>query len=105
MNFFQRLFGSADKQIKDWVKNDAILLDVRSIGEFSENGIEGSLNIPIEMLYQRLNELNKKNQKYVVFCRSGNRSRHALDLLKKQGFTFVTDGKTVNNIHKILKND
>ncbi len=104
MNFFQRLFGSADKQLKDWVKNDAHLLDVRSIGEFSENGIEGSLNIPIEMLYQRLNELNK-NQKYVVFCRSGNRSRHALDLLKKQGFTFLMDGKTVNNIQQILKND
>jgi phage shock protein E len=101
MSFWQNIFRTKNKQIDQWINNHALLLDVRSESEFAINGLSQSKNIPIEQLYQRLSEL-KKDEPIVVFCRSGNRSRHALQLLKKQGFSQVVDAQTIENIQQFL---
>jgi len=71
--------------------NDANIkfLDVRSALEFSQAHIKDSVNIPIDMLTAKLNELSNQKQTYIVFCRTGNRSPMAADMLMQSGIHSV----------------
>ena len=67
-----------------------VLLDVRTEGEF--NGplghLSGALLIPVQELDERLEELEPyRDLTVVVYCRTGNRSHHATELLRSKGFT------------------
>lgn len=73
----------ADARAK--VEAGALLLDVRTQGEFSAGAIPGAKNIPVQSLASRLGEL-PKDKAIVVYCASGMRSASALGLLKKNGF-------------------
>lgn len=65
-----------------------VVLDVREDYEFKEGRIPGAKLIPLGVLDQRRNELNKNDQ-IIVVCRSGNRSAQGADLLVKSGFKQV----------------
>jgi rhodanese-related sulfurtransferase len=66
------------------------LLDVRTPEEFATGHIPGAANISVQTLAQRLREV-PKTMPVVVYCRSGNRSRTALQLLKRAGYSEVYD--------------
>jgi glyoxylase-like metal-dependent hydrolase (beta-lactamase superfamily II) len=61
------------------------LLDVRSALEFSQVHIKDSINIPIDMLTAKINELSQSKQSFIVLCRTGNRSPMAADMLIQSG--------------------
>lgn len=61
------------------------LLDVRSPLEFSEVHIKDSINVPIDMLSAKINDLILSKQSYIVLCRTGNRSPMAADMLMQSG--------------------
>ncbi|MFC1643744.1 MBL fold metallo-hydrolase [Candidatus Omnitrophota bacterium] len=61
------------------------LLDVRSPLEYGEKHIEGSINIPIDMLLSKVKDLSGSGEKYIVLCRTGNRSPMAADMLIQSG--------------------
>ncbi|SJZ80433.1 rhodanese-like domain-containing protein [Anaerorhabdus furcosa] len=73
-----------------------IILDVRTVEEFQEGHIEGAINIPLDEIRTRSNELNKEDT-ILVYCRSGNRSKTASNELVKLGFSHVFDFGGVNN--------
>ncbi len=80
-----------------------IILDVRKPNELTgEHGqIDSIINIPVENLEERINELSKyKNNHIAVICRSGNRSKKATTLLTNNGFnvTNVVGGMKSYNI-------
>lgn len=83
-----RIGGSEARQL---VADGAMLVDVRSEGEYSDGGIEGSVNIPIQELASRMDELGEKDRTIVVYCQSGGRSAMAKRLLGRNGFTDVHD--------------
>ena len=62
-----------------------VLLDVREPHEHELAAIAGSKLIPLGTLAGRLGELDK-SAKYVVHCKTGNRSAKAVKLLRKKGF-------------------
>lgn len=62
------------------------LLDVRTTSEFAKGNFADGINIPLDDLRGRLNELDK-NQAYIVSCHSGLRSYLAERILKQAGFT------------------
>ena len=68
-------------------QEDIFLLDVRSPEEHQHYNFGGTL-IPLSELPQRLTELNP-NQTIVVYCHSGVRSFHAVQLLLKAQFKSV----------------
>jgi len=69
---------------------EALLLDVREDAELSQGRIARAKHIPLSVLKQRVEELNKYRGKPVItFCRSGNRSIEASTLLKKNKFEKV----------------
>lgn len=73
------------------VADGAKLIDVRSNGEFGGGHIEGAVNIPIQELARRMDELGDKDKKIVLYCQSGGRSAMAKRLLESNGFTGIHD--------------
>lgn len=66
----------------------ALLIDVRTPGEFVQGHAPGATLIPLDQLQQRLGELRAaQDQTIALICRSGNRSGQAQVILEKAGFT------------------
>ncbi|MDF2858496.1 MAG: hypothetical protein K0Q87_4347 [Neobacillus sp.] len=65
-----------------------VVLDVRETAEFAFNHIPNSISIPLGELENRLDELSKETEIYIV-CRTGNRSDLAAQKLTEKGFTKV----------------
>ncbi len=79
-------------EAKARVAKGAKLLDVRLESEHSNNGIAGSLNIPLFMLRLKTDSLNP-DVPYIVYCDTGRRSSAAAFLLGERGFeTYVLQG-------------
>lgn len=67
-----------------------LLVDVRTPEEFAEGHIAGAVNISLQTLSERLNEI-PRDQPVVVYCRSGNRSAQASQILAQAGYTTIYD--------------
>jgi rhodanese-related sulfurtransferase len=67
-------------------------IDVRTPEEFKGNHISGFKNMPLHQLSQKSNELSK-DKEIVVICQSGMRSQKATKVLKKLGYTKITNVK------------
>jgi len=69
---------------------DFIILDVRTSSEFQDRHIEGALNIDVNLpsFSEELEQLDRSGT-YLVYCRSGNRSRTALAIMEDLGFTRI----------------
>jgi rhodanese-related sulfurtransferase len=66
---------------------ELLVLDVRSTAEFDEGHIPGAINIPHDVLGERIAELGPVGERdVVVYCRSGRRAEIALETLKGAGF-------------------
>lgn len=80
-----RLGKVAPAQAKKLVSDGALLVDVRSPGEFAGGHIPGALNVPVSDIGGRAAELVKKGKPIVVYCASGMRSGSAARTLKQAG--------------------
>lgn len=68
------------------VKSDAAnLLDVRRPQEYNAGHIAGSINLPLNDINERMQELDK-NSLYYVYCASGYRSVIFISILKARGY-------------------
>ncbi|CDQ40438.1 MULTISPECIES: sulfurtransferase TusA family protein [Virgibacillus] len=67
-----------------------VILDVREPAEFAFGHIPDAINIPLGELSDRMDELNKNEQIYVI-CRTGNRSDLAAKKLSEEGYDHVTN--------------
>ena len=67
------------------LSKDYFILDVRSKEEFDSGHIEGAYLVPVSELENRLAEL-PKDKPIIVYCRSGNRSTSAANILLEKGF-------------------
>jgi rhodanese-related sulfurtransferase len=71
-------------------KKKAMVVDVRTPEEVSEGHLSGALNINFlgENFANEIQNLDKKKT-YLLYCRSGSRTRKAADLMQKSGFKHV----------------
>ncbi|ERP39020.1 rhodanese-like domain-containing protein [Chitinivibrio alkaliphilus] len=66
------------------------VLDVRTEQEFSREALSGAIHIPLHELEQRIHELHGyEDAPILVYCRSGNRSTVAANILLSHGFSAV----------------
>lgn len=64
-----------------------LILDVRTPGEFYEGHIEGARLIPVQQLQARVSEIaDHRGREVFIYCRSGNRSTVAAEILMHEGF-------------------
>lgn len=69
-------------------KSDVVVLDVRTVAEFSAGHVPGARNIPHDEIGARLAELSSlRERKLVLYCRSGRRVALAAEALRQAGFT------------------
>ena len=80
------------------VREGAIILDVRSKGEYAGGHIRGSINISIDKLGTNLHQLKKSDRPIITCCASGARSASAKSILKSNGFTAVHNGGSWNSL-------
>lgn len=75
-----------------------IIIDVRTPAEFAEGHLDGAVNIDVQSadFDAQVSALDPDGS-YVVYCRSGNRSRQAIDRMTGLGFTNMIDGGSVAN--------
>ncbi|MES2797155.1 MAG: rhodanese-like domain-containing protein [Bacteroidota bacterium] len=92
INSIKNLLGFGPKvDYAELVKQGAIILDVRSKGEYQNGHIKGSINISVDSLTSHLNKL-QKNKPIITCCASGMRSVSAKSILQSNGFTEVHNG-------------
>lgn len=90
MGLFSTLFGkSAD--FAQLVKDGAIILDVRTPGEYASGHIKGSKNFPLQSLQQNLSKI-PKDKVIITCCASGMRSGSGKSILLSSGFKEVHNG-------------
>ena len=80
------------KQVAALQSQGALVIDVREPHEYAESHAPGATLIPLGQLESRLSEIRAhQNRPVVLFCRSGQRSARAQEILIRAGFT-----KTLN---------
>jgi len=67
-----------------------LLIDVRTPEEFADGHIPGAINISVQTLADRLDEV-PRGVPVVVYCRSGNRSAQASQILAQAGYETIYD--------------
>ncbi|MGI6181334.1 MAG: rhodanese-like domain-containing protein [Agathobaculum sp.] len=93
MGFFD-FFRQPDinQGVKDYqAAPSAVLLDVRTPQEYREGRIPGSRNIPLQTIDRVPSVVQNKDIPLFVYCYSGARSRQAVGMLQRMGYTNVTN--------------
>jgi len=83
--------------VQDIIKNKkGTIVDVRSYGEFIGGHVQGAINIPLNELPAKINEIKKLKMPLVLCCASGNRSGQAQGFLAQQGIDCLNAGSWLN---------
>lgn len=72
--------------------NGPLVVDVRTPEEFYSGAYPGSVNIPLDELHARMDELGSKSREIILYCASGARSAYAQRMLMQLGFTNTRNG-------------
>ncbi|HWA36062.1 MAG TPA: rhodanese-like domain-containing protein [Cyclobacteriaceae bacterium] len=89
----KKIFGFSEPiDFARLAREGAMILDVRSKGEYAGGHIKGSVNIPVDQLGQSLKRLPGKDKAIITCCASGMRSATARTLLKSNGYHQVFNG-------------
>mgnify|MGYP005782752559 FL=1 len=81
------------------INENAILVDVRSEDEYNEGHIDGALLLPVDSINEdsASEVIESKDSTVIVYCRSGNRSSQALQILNDLGYENVYDLGAMSN--------
>ncbi len=74
------------------VSSEPLIVDVRTRGEFQSGAYPGAVNIELDQLAARVNELGEKSREITLYCASGARSAYGVRVLQQMGFTNVKNG-------------
>jgi len=92
MNFIKNLLGIKSVDYKALKEQGAIIVDVRTAGEYQSGHIKGALNIPLDKLENNLGKLKDKKKPIITCCASGMRSGRAKGILQSKGYEVVENG-------------
>ena len=95
-SFFKKLFGNNEEALLEAIRNGAIIVDVRSQGEFSQGHVKGSKNIPLNEIASKVSQIQKWNKPVITVCASGARSGMAKRTLKANGIEVYNGGSWSN---------
>ncbi len=92
MGLLDMLFGNKKNMINDFKQRGAVIIDVRTSGEYSQGAIPGSKNIPLQNINSQIKEIKKLNKPVITCCASGMRSGNAAAILKSNGIEAMNGG-------------
>jgi phage shock protein E len=104
INALKQLFGFGPKvDFAQLIKEGAIIVDVRTKGEYQQGHIKGSLNIAVDTLRNNLSKLKDKNKPVITCCASGMRSASAKSILISNGYANVYNGGGWNSLQNKIR--
>ena len=80
------------QDLKSLVSRGAVILDVRTPGEYNTGHVVGSKNIPLDSIAASMDELKKMNVSFITCCASGMRSGVAANQMKSVGLEAINGG-------------
>ena len=88
------LFGLGNKSenIQEFINRGAVIIDVRTSGEFRDEHIKNSKNIALDTISNKIQEIKNLGKPIIVCCRSGMRSAQAASVLKNHGIEVINGG-------------
>ena len=93
MGILDRLFNSnKGEQIEDFKSRGALIIDVRTPGEFRNGHVPGSKNYSLDELRQHTKQIKSMNKPIIVCCASGMRSAQAKTILEKEEIEVINGG-------------
>ncbi|WP_395061642.1 rhodanese-like domain-containing protein [Flavobacterium sp.] len=84
--------GGKSESVKDFMDKGAVIIDVRTVGEFQSGHIKGSKNIPLNTIGNQIDSIKKLNKPVIACCASGMRSAQATSILKNNGIEAMNGG-------------
>ncbi len=88
---------------REWLDKGALVIDVRSEGEFQERHLPGTINIPLNRLGDEITQrATNKEQPLLLHCLSGTRSTLGTSTLKKLGYHHVFNLGSYGRAQKVL---
>lgn len=98
MNLFGKLIG-AFAGAEQELPTNAMLIDVRSVGEYQSGYIAGAVSLPLGEVSDRIcSVVPDKGTPVIVYCQSGARSASAKNMLSDMGYTNVVNGGGVGGL-------
>lgn len=83
-------------KIQEYLNNGAIVLDVRTLGEWNEGHIEGAKHVVLNTIPENLETIKAYNLPIIAVCKSGGRSQSATDFLSQNGVDVINGGPWQN---------
>ncbi len=91
MGIISNLFGPK-VDLSEVIADGAIVLDVRTKGEYASGHVKGSKHIPLDQVGSRMEEIKSWNKPVVAVCASGGRSGAATNAMKSAGIEAYNGG-------------
>lgn len=93
----KKLLGMpSGEQVKEYLDKGAVIIDVRTSGEFNGGHPKNAKNIPLDRIGKEVSKIKAMNKPIVVCCRSGARSGQASSILKNAGIDVINAGPWQN---------
>lgn len=103
LGVLKKLFGGGPKvDIAQLIADGAVIVDVRTPGEYAGGHIKGSVNMPLQSLGSQMSKL-KKDKAIITCCASGMRSASARSMLLSSGYKEVYNAGSWFNLKKYEK--
>jgi phage shock protein E len=99
-SFLKKILGKPT-DFKTLVQDGAVIVDVRTPGEYKTGHIKGSRNVPVDQIGSKVNELEKLGKPVITVCRSGSRSAMAKSILSSAGIEVYNGGPWNSLVRKI----
>jgi phage shock protein E len=100
------IFGNrADRKadIPALVKDGALVIDVRTPGEYAGGHVENAVNIPHNLIARDIAGIESdKSRSIIVYCHSGGRSAAAGKALEQAGYMHVVNGGSLHRMQMLL---
>ena len=94
---YMNITAEEAKKLMD-TEQDYVILDVRTREEYEAGHIPGALLLPNTEIRDRAeSELKNKDQLILIYCRSGNRSKQASEILEELGYTRIREFGGIND--------
>ena len=94
---YEQISAQQAKELMD-ADDSLVILDVRTQQEYDQTHIPGAILLPLDQVEERAQTvLPHKDQLILVYCRSGNRSKQASELLAAQGYVNVKEFGGIND--------
>ncbi len=92
MSLLKKLFGIKTTDYKQLIEIGAVVIDVRTSGEFNSGHIKGATHVPLDQFKSKIKKIENLNKPIIFCCASGMRSGQATSVAKSRGIEAYNGG-------------